>query len=132
VPGSSSRASVVAEYGTRFEADVAVACLTDHGIESRVRSDPAHAIAPHLVTMRGFRLEVHRDDVDLARCALGLDIPADLEAERLDREFFHVPFTQRPRWIRWLAVVGVVAVAGPAVVSAVLLVIFALTRLAPG
>jgi hypothetical protein len=132
VPGSSSPAAVVAEYGTRFEADVAQACLTDQGIESVVRADPAHAVAPHLVTMRGFRLEVHRDDVDMARTALGLDSPPDPEAERLDREFFHVPFAQRPRWIRWLAVTGIVAVAGPAIVTAVVLVIAILGRLAPG
>ena len=104
----------------------------DHGIESRVQADPAHAVAPHLVTMRGFRLEVHRDDVELARTALGLDEPRDFEAERLDREFFYVPFAQRPRWIRWLAVTGIVGVIGPAAICAVLLVIVVLTRLAPG
>jgi hypothetical protein len=131
VSASSSPAAVVAEYGTRFEADVAIACLTDHGIESRMRADPAHSVAPHLVTMRGFRVEVHRDDVDLARSALGLDAP-DPEAERLDREFFFVPFAHRPRWIRWLAVTGIVAVAAPAVIAAVLLAIALLARLAPG
>jgi hypothetical protein len=123
---------VVAEYGTRFEADVAVACLTDHGIEAVLRADPAHAIAPHLVTMRGFRVEVHRDDVDLARSALGLDAPRDAEAERLDREFFHVPFADRPRWIRWLAVTGIVAIIGPAALAAGILVVVTLSRLAPG
>jgi hypothetical protein len=123
---------VVAEYGTRFEADVATACLTDHGIESRVRADPAHAIAPHLVTLRGFRVEVHRDDVDLARSALGLDEPVDREAADLDHEYFHIPFAQRPPWIRWFAVTGIVAVAGPAVVVAALLAVIFLSRLAPG
>ena len=132
MPDSPSPASVVAEYGTRFEADVAMACLTDHGIESRVRSDPAHSIAPHLVTLRGFRLEVHNDDVDLARTALGLDEPDDPEATRLDLEYFHVPFAQRPRWVRWLAVTGIIAVAGPAVLSAVVISVMLLTRLAPG
>jgi hypothetical protein len=131
VSHSSSPAEVVAEYGSRFEADVAIACLTDHGIESIVRADPAHSVAPHLVTMRGFRVEVHADDLEMARSALGLDDP-DPEADRLDREFFFIPFAQRPRWIRWLAVTGIVAVAAPAVLAATLLAIVLLARLAPG
>jgi hypothetical protein len=130
VPGPA--AEIVAEYGTRFEADVAVACLTDHGIEALVRADPAHSVAPHLVTMPGFRVEVHRDDIEMARAALGLDVPRDVEAERLDREFFHIPFEHRPRWIRWLAVTGIVAIVAPAAICAVALVVIGLTRLAPG
>jgi hypothetical protein len=129
---TGSPASIVAEYGTRFEADVAAACLADHGIESIVRADPAHSVAPHLVTLPGFRVEVHDDDVELARSALGLDIPRDVEAEQLDRDYFHVPFAQRPRWIRWLAVTGILAIAGPAAICAVLLVMIGLSRLAPG
>jgi hypothetical protein len=132
VPDSSSPAVVVAEYVTRFEADVSVACLADQGIEALVRADPAHAVAPNLVTMPGFRVEVHRDDFELARAALGLDQPRDLEAERLDREFFHISFSERPRWVRWLAVMGIVSVAGPAALVATLLVILTLTQLAPG
>ena len=130
--GSPTPGAVVAEYGTRFEADVAVACLMDHGIESLVRADPAHSIAPHLVTMPGFRLEVHCDDVDLARSALGLDTPVDTEAERLDREFFHVAFAQRPRWIRWLALALLIPTAGLGAVCALLLVVILLGHLAPG
>jgi hypothetical protein len=132
MPDSSSPAVVVAEYGTRFEADVAIACLVDHGIEAILRADPAHSIAPHLVTMPGFRVEVHRDDAAMARTALGLDTPRDIEAERLDREFYRVPFAHRPRWVRWLTVTGIVAIAGPAAIAAAALVIVTLTRLAPG
>jgi hypothetical protein len=80
--------------------------------------------------MRGFRLEVHTDDLEMARSALGLDAP-DPEADRLDREYFFVPFAQRPRWIRWLAVTGIIAVAAPAVLTATVLAIVVLVRLAP-
>jgi hypothetical protein len=123
---------IVAEFGTRFEADVAMACLADHGIESQMRADPAHAIAPHLVTMRGFRVEVHADDVELARDALGLDVPADPVAAELDRAYFRVPFSERPRWIRWLAVAAIAGVVGVPAITAILLVITILSRLAPG
>jgi hypothetical protein len=126
------RRVMVAEYGTRFEADVAAACLADHGIDCHVRADPAHHVAPHLVTMPGFRLEVLPDDADDARRALDLDRPPDLEAAELDRAYFRVPFKCRPRWIRLLAIAAVVGAAGPLALVSVLLVVLALSRLAPG
>lgn len=122
----------VAEYGTRFEADVAVARLADHGIASIVRADPAHSVAPHLVTARGFRVEVLVNELDTAREVLGLDAPPDPEAEALDRDFYRVTFAQRPRWIRWLTVLVIVALAGPVALTAVVLVVSILAHLAPG
>ena len=126
------RTAVVAEYATRFEADLAIARLADHGIPSLVRADPAHSVAPHLVTEHGFRVEVPEDDLDQAREALGLDVPPDLEAEQLDALFFRVPFAQRPRWVRWLTVLAIVSIAGPVVFTAVVLLVSILSAAAPG
>jgi hypothetical protein len=124
--------AVVAEYGNRFEADVAAACLHDHGIACFVRFDPAHSVAPHLVTMPGFRLVTPVSSADDARVALGLDAPPDLEAEMLDRAFYRVPFRWRPRWVRWLGIAAIVAVAAPVAITAIVLVVTVLLRLAPG
>lgn len=126
------RTATVAEYGTRFEADVASALLTDQGIPSMVRADPAHAVAPHLVTDRLFRVEVLVDDLDAARGALGLDVPRDVEAEQLDAQFFRIPFEHRPRWVRWLTVLVIVAIAGPIVLTAAVLLVSILSAAAPG
>lgn len=123
---------VVAEYGSRFEADVALACLSDHGIEGIVRADPAHAVAPHLVTMPGFRLAVHSDDVDMALAALGADEPRDPQVDELDRDYLRVPFAHRPRWLRWLTYAALAGVAGPLTITAIVLVVTVLLRLAPG
>jgi hypothetical protein len=123
VPDPSSPTTVIAEYGTRFEADVAIACLSDHGIESRVRSDPAYSVAPHLVSDPGFRVEVYTANLDEALVALGLDTPPDPVAEQLDRDYFFVGFGQRPRWIRVLALTGIVAIAAPVVVTAAVLLV---------
>ena len=123
---------VVAEYGSRFEADVAVACLNDNGIEGILRADPAHAIAPHLVTMPGFRVAVHRDDVDMALVALGVDESRDPQADELDRDYLRVPFAQRPRWLRWLAIAAIAGTVGPLAITAIVLFVSVLLRLAPG
>jgi hypothetical protein len=123
---------VVAEYGSRFEADVAVALLTDNGIEGIVRADPAHAVAPHLVTVPGFRVAVHSDDVDIALEALGADDPRHPEADDLDRDYLRVPFAQRPPWLRWLAYLGLAGAAGLPALAAIILVVLVLVRLAPG
>jgi hypothetical protein len=123
---------VVAEYGSRFEADVALACLTDNGIEGVLRADPAHAVAPHLVTMPGYRVAVHRDDVELALVALGADEPLDPQVDELDRDYLRVPFAHRPRWMRWLTFAALAGVAGPLAITAVALAVTVLLRLAPG
>ena len=122
----------VAEYGNRFEADVASALLSDHGIPNMVRADPAHAVAPHLMTDRSFRVEVLLDDVDAAREALGLDVPRDVEAEQLDAAYFRTPFAQRPRWVRWLTVLVIVSLAAPAAITAAVLLVSILSAAAPG
>jgi hypothetical protein len=124
--------AVVAEYGNRFEADVAAACLHDHGIACFVRADPAHSVAPHLVTMPGFLLVTPASSAEDARAALGLDAPPDLEAEMLDRDFYRVPFGRRPRWVRWLGITGIVSVAAPVAITAIVLVVTLLLRAAPG
>ena len=101
--------TAIAVYGSRFEADVARACLDDHGLEAIVLCDPAATVAPNLVTDPGFRLVVRQDDVDDARAVLGLDQPRDVEAERLDAHFFWQPMHQRPRWHRALALLLVLS-----------------------
>lgn len=124
--------ATVAEYGSRFEADVASALLTDHGIPNIVRGDPAYSVAPHLVTDRTFRVEVLVDDLDAARTALGLDVPRDIEAEQLDAHFFMTGFAHRPRWVRWLTVLAIVAIVGPVVLTAAVLLVSIVSAAAPG
>jgi hypothetical protein len=48
----------IAECTSRFEADAAVARLASAGIDAVVLGDPAHSVAPHLVTERGFSVLV--------------------------------------------------------------------------
>ena len=50
--------SIVAEYGSRFDADLGRARLAEAGLESVVMGDPAHHIAPHHMTDRVFQLVV--------------------------------------------------------------------------
>lgn len=115
--------SVVAEYDSRFDADLGVARLAEAGLESVVLGDPAHAVAPHLVTHHGFRLVVREEVADHARRVLTDDRPPDLEALSLDAAFYQRRFVDRPRWIRRTTVTLAVAVLAPVLLTlAVLLV----------
>ena len=108
---------IIAEYGDRFDADVAVAKLSGHGIIASTRSDPAASIAPHLVTDRVFRVVVHADAAEDALELLG----SDPTAEHLDAQFYVRGFAHRPAWVRSITVVLLIAVAGPVVATLLIL-----------
>ncbi len=128
-----AKMATVAEYGTRFDADVASAHLTEYGIQSAVFGDPAHSVAPHHVTNPGFQLMVLGIEVDDAKAVLGLDKPeAELsETAELEASLYHRHFSQRPRWIRWSTYVLLAAVPIPLAIAFGLLVWELGTRLFP-
>jgi hypothetical protein len=123
--------SVVAEYGSRFDADVGHARLAEAGLESVVIGDPAHAVAPHHVTEPGFRLVVRDEIADHARSVLTDDLPPDPEAAALDAAFHHRRFADRPAWIRGATWAVGAAVIGPVVVTAAIVVVWMLRGLFP-
>lgn len=102
----------IAEYSTRWEADVAAARLREAGYEAAVLVDPATEVAPHHVTERIAVLVVRAEAVERAADLLGLPL-ADDEAERMDAHFHQRRFADRPAWVRYSTWVLVVAVPGP-------------------
>ena len=102
----------IAEYATRWEADVAAARLQEAGYEVTVLVDPATAVAPHHVTDRLAVLVVRAEAADPAAELLGLERP-DPEAERLDAAFHQRRFSDRPAWVRYLTWALVIAIPGP-------------------
>ncbi|MEQ8840052.1 MAG: hypothetical protein RIB98_03655 [Acidimicrobiales bacterium] len=123
--------SVVAEYGSRFDADVGHARLADAGLESVVIGDPAHSVAPHLVTEPTFHLVVLDEIADHARRVLTDDLPPDAEADSLDAAFFQRRFVDRPPWIRRTTWAVGIAVIGPVAITATILLIWILRALFP-
>lgn len=110
--------SVIAEFGDRFDADVAKARLDDAGLESTVLGDPAYSVAPHLVTERVFQLVVRDEIADHARDVLADGRPADREADSLDEAFYQRRFADRPTWVRRSTWLVIAAVAGPPATAA--------------
>ena len=109
---------MIAEFGTRFDADLAKARLGQAGIESVVMGDPAYAIAPHHVTERVFRIVVRDEIADHARRILTGGVPADAEADALDAAFHQCRFADRPTWIRWATITLVITFVGPIAATA--------------
>ena len=110
----------IAEYATRWEADVASARLREAGYESAVLVDPATGVAPHHVTDRLAVVVVREEAARSAADVLGLDRP-DPEAERLDSAFHQRRFADRPAWVRYATWALVIAVPGPLALATVLL-----------
>ena len=105
----------IAEYASRWEADVAAARLRDEGYEAAVLADPAAEVAPHHITYRPAALVVRVEVADLAAEVLGLERP-DTEAERLDAAFHQRRFADRPAWVRYLTWIVFIAIPGPFIV----------------
>ena len=120
----------IAEYASRWEANVAAARLREAGYEAAVIFDPATDMAPHLVTDRLAKLVVHAEVADPAAEVLGLERP-DVEAERLDAAFHHRRFADRPAWVRYLTWTLVIAIPGPLAISGLLLLWTVLQGLFP-
>lgn len=123
--------SIVAEFGTRFDADLARARLTEAGLESVVMGDPAYAVAPHHMTDRVFQLVVMDEIVDHARSVLSDDLPPDREADELDAAFHQRRFADRPLWIRRTTILLLVTFAGPIALAAFFHVLWLLRGLFP-
>ena len=102
----------IAEYATRWEANLAAARLQEAGYEAAVLVDPATDVAPHHVTDRLAVLVVRAEAVQPAAQLLGLE-RADIEAEYLDAAFHQRRFKDRPAWVRYLTWALVIAVPGP-------------------
>jgi len=101
----------VAEFGSRFAADLASARLHDSGIDNAVLGDPASTVAPHHVTERWFTVCVRAEAVDIALEALGEPEGShelDVTAHR---------FRDRPGWIRMLTWALILAVPVPLLIS---------------
>ncbi|MCH7789569.1 MAG: hypothetical protein IH940_09020 [Acidobacteria bacterium] len=119
--------TIIAEYGSRFDADLAVAKLSGHDIIAATWSDPAASIAPHHVTDRVFRVVVHADAAEDARALLESD-PA---ATDLDEQFYFQGFAQRPVWVRNTTLIVLAAVAGPVLVTVTILAFGLLAHFMP-
>ena len=106
----------IAEYGSRWEANVAAARLQEAGYEATVLVDPATDVVPHYVTHRFAVLVVRAEVADSAADVLGLERP-DVEAEHLDAAFHQRRFADRPAWIRYLTWTLIIAIPGPVAVT---------------
>ena len=102
----------IAEYASRWEANVAAARLSEAGYEAAVLVDPAIDVAPHHVTDRVAVLVVRSEAAVAASETLGLDRP-DLEAEKLDAAFHRRRFADRPAWVRYTTWTLIIAIPGP-------------------
>ncbi len=105
----------IAEYASRWEANVAAARLQEAGYEATVLVDPATDVAPHHVTNRPAVLVVRAEAAEPAAELLGLKRP-DAEAERLDAAFHHRRFADRPAWVRYATWILIIAIPGPVAV----------------
>ncbi len=123
--------SVVGEYTSRFEADVAAARLLESGLESTVLGDPSYSIAPHHVVERLFQRVVRDELADHAGDVLTDGRAPDHEVDALDALFHHRRFADRPPWIRWATWSLVIAFPGVLALSALVLVVALLVRAFP-
>lgn len=101
---------VIAEYGSRFEADLVANRLTGDGVQTSVLSDPAHQIAPHIVTHRGHQLIVPEADFETASALLA---PNDTDPAPAPAKPAAVGLSRRPPWFRWMALLLAGATFGP-------------------
>ncbi len=120
----------IAEYASRWEANVAAARLTEAGYEAAVLVDPATDVAPHHVTNRLAVLVVRTEVADPAAELLGLE-RADVEAEQLDAAFHQRRFADRPAWVRYLTWALIIAIPGPIAIAGLVLLWTVLSSLFP-
>ena len=120
----------IAEYATRWEANVALARLKEAGYEAAVIVDPATDVAPHHVTERLAVLVVRTEVADPAAEVLGLE-RADIEAEYLDAAFHQRRFADRPAWVRYLTWALIIAIPGPIAIAGLLLLWTLLSSMFP-
>lgn len=107
----------VAEFPSRWEAQVAIARLEQAGIEATMIGDPADQVAPHHVTERMVTVVVREEMVDDAVDVLTVD-GADDWTEEMDSAFHERPFAERPKWIRYATWALILAIPTPLVITA--------------
>jgi hypothetical protein len=105
---------VVAEYGSRFEADAAAALLAGGGIEAAVTNDPALTSTHYGISDRTVQLAVRRADADEAVVLLERNGPVDDP----DEPWVPLPSTVRTRRrAKTIVLVGLfVWLGGPALI----------------
>lgn len=92
-PRPDGRIVELANFGTRFEADVALDELERNGIQAHPKYGDAGGWMPHVALLDGFRIFVFEEDLDAARELLQLEerlaaevTPAELTDEELAAE----------------------------------------------
>ena len=113
--------SIVGEYTSKFDADLAVAMLYDAGLEGVVMADPAHSIAPHHVTERMFRVIVREEVAEDARELLGHGVEPNKEIEALEAAYHQRRLADRPPWVRWAAWAVFWAIPGTFIIAGALI-----------
>lgn len=84
--------AAIAVFGSRTEAEIAKAHLESEGIAARLVTDSAGGMEPQLDAIRGVKLIVADEHVELATEIL--DVPEYQPDQRVPREY--------PRWVvRW-------------------------------
>jgi hypothetical protein len=66
-PRPDGRIVEVANFGTRFEADVALAVLEENGVQAHPKYGDAGGWLPHIAVLDGFRVFVFEEDLAAAR-----------------------------------------------------------------
>ncbi|GEM_PF-1013914 len=127
LPGNS----IVAEFTTRFDADLAVAMLGGAGIEGVVLGDPAASVAPHHVVERVFSVVVRSEVAEDATILLAGDHDSNAEVDALDAMYHRRRFSNRPKWVRYSTYAVLAGVIGPTIVAAILQAWTALNALFP-
>jgi hypothetical protein len=82
-PRPDGRIVELANFGSRFEADVAISLLESNGIQAHPKYGDAGGWLPHVALLDGFRVFVFDDDLDTARALLETEelIAAETELE---------------------------------------------------
>lgn len=124
--------AVIAEYDSRWEADVAAARLQEAGYEAKVFVGSDTTIAfPH-TTGDSAILVVPRHMAETAADLLSLICSeADPEGEYLDSLYHHRRFVDRPSWVRFTTWMLMIAIPGPLAVVAIWLLWEALRGIFP-
>jgi hypothetical protein len=66
-PRPDGRIVELANFGSRFEADVALGVLESNGIQAHGKYGDAGGWLPHIAVVDGFRVFVFEEDLDTAR-----------------------------------------------------------------
>ena len=72
-PRPEGRIVEVANFGSRFESDSAIALLEDNGIEAMAKYGDAGAWMPNLGLLDGYRVMVFDEDLDAAKALIDSD-----------------------------------------------------------